>query len=636
MGKYQLVRRLATGGMAEVFLAKAAGPMGFEKELVVKRILPHLAEDPRFVEMFLTEAKLAARLNHGNVVQIFDFGEQEDAYFIAMEYVEGLNLKNLAKRAFQLGTPISYPLIARIVALACEGLAYAHELLDVQSGTPLGVIHRDISTDNILVSLTGGVKVVDFGIAKAANVAQQTQGGVLKGKLSYLPPEYLLGSPIEPRADIYALGVVLYELIAGRKPFVAESEAQLVQTIIRGQPADLRTLRTDAPAALVQIIERALHKNREARYASCRQMQADLERFLFQCGEPVGALQIAELVKAMTAASSGRSISREALPAAPESKVLSSATTRPLRPPPSLATTTSPQEDTLLTPTPFPDTTQEDEELARLVSRRRWHWPVALIATLLIVVGVAIHHASGDAAPLAAGASDSPAQPQAVLPTERLPTPPSDASPPSPAEPAPQAPPAENAQLHDAASSDAPKALKAEAPPDSGPSQVQAPSAPTPVPEVTPAAPPVPKAVPAGPPKLTVTSDPPGLIRINNGRACKTPCERKVPPGLTRIEVRGTFRQHQFNKALTLQLAAGEEHVEPVVFRLGRVHVQGQPAGMKVLSLDDESLDDDGSVQTYEGMHDLRLVSPSTDKTQAARCEVKEGSKVCMVVQADN
>jgi serine/threonine protein kinase len=630
MGKYQLVRRLATGGMAEVFLAKAAGPMGFEKELVVKRILPHLAEDPRFVEMFLTEAKLAARLNHGNVVQIFDFGEQEDAYFIAMEYVEGLNLKTLSQRAFQRGTPIPYPLVARIVSLACEGVAYAHELLDSQSGNPLGVIHRDISTDNILVSMTGGVKVVDFGIAKAANVGQQTQGGVIKGKLSYLPPEYLQGSPIELRADIYALGVVLYELIAGRKPFVAENEAQLVQVIIRGQPTDIRTLRADVPAALVQVIERALQKNREARYASCRQMQADLERFLFQCGEPMGALQIAELAKAMAAvapgASSGRSLSREALPAVPDSRAPSlQQTTKPLRPVPSSEASTSPQEDTLVTPTPFPDTTQEDEELARLVARRRWHWPVALIGSLLLVAGGAVHHASRDTAPLASENSPSPAQPQAALPDERASAPTPAASPPSLVEPVPQAPPVATAQPQEVARSDAPKVLNAEAPKDAPPAETQA----------QPTVPSVQAAVPPSRAKLTVTSDLPAKIWINNGPACKkNPCEQNVAPGSTRIEVRGKIRQRQFNKVLTIQLAAGEDHVEPISFRLGRVQVQGQPSGMKVLSLDEESLDTDDWVKTYEGTHTLVLVSSSTGKTYPAECEVKAGAKVCMVVQA--
>lgn len=299
MGKYQLIRKLATGGMAEVFLAKAAGPMGFEKTLVVKRILPHLVEDPAFVEMFLGEAKLAAQLNHANLVQIFDFGTEGGAYFIAMEHVDGLDLRTLSRRALHRGSPLSFPVAARILALSCEGLAYAHELVDPESHQPLGLIHRDISPDNILVSKTGGVKVLDFGIAKAANVGHRTASGVLKGKVSYMAPEYLRGEHIDARADVYALGVVLFELVAGRKPFQADNEVLVIQSILQDPIPDVNTLRPGVPEALVRIIQKALAKRSTERYQSCRELQMDLDRFLFWYGDPVGALQIAELVKAM-------------------------------------------------------------------------------------------------------------------------------------------------------------------------------------------------------------------------------------------------------------------------------------------------------------------------------------------------
>ncbi|HLK99636.1 MAG TPA: serine/threonine-protein kinase, partial [Myxococcaceae bacterium] len=215
LGKYQLIRKLATGGMAEVFLAKAAGPMGFEKTLVVKRILPHLAEDPAFVEMFLSEAKLAAQLNHPNIVQIFDFGEADDAYFLAMEFIDGPNLRVLLKRASQQGVALPPAVCARLIATACEGLAFAHDFADPGTGELLGLIHRDISPDNVLVSRQGAVKVVDFGIAKAAGQSHKTRSGVIKGKLSYMPPEQLRAKQLDRRADVYALGVVLYELLTG-------------------------------------------------------------------------------------------------------------------------------------------------------------------------------------------------------------------------------------------------------------------------------------------------------------------------------------------------------------------------------------------------------------------------------------
>src|SRR5262249_50712332 len=160
---------LGHGGMATVYRARAAGPMGFEKTLVVKCILPNLAQDPQFVEMFLSEAKLAAQLNHPNIIHIFDFGEAEGAYYIAMEYIDGPNLRALMRRAQSLSRPLPLPLCAKIISAACEGLAYAHEFSDPQTGEPLHLIHRDVSPDNILLARNGTVKLVDFGIAKAAN-----------------------------------------------------------------------------------------------------------------------------------------------------------------------------------------------------------------------------------------------------------------------------------------------------------------------------------------------------------------------------------------------------------------------------------------------------------------------------------
>ncbi|WP_224245553.1 serine/threonine protein kinase [Hyalangium gracile] len=618
MGKYQLVRRLATGGMAEVFLAKAAGPMGFEKELVVKRILPHLAEDPQFVEMFLSEAKLAARLNHGNVVQIFDFGEQEDSYFIAMEYVEGLDLRTLSKRALQRGTPISYPLITRIVSLACEGLAYAHELVEPQSGQSIGFIHRDISTDNILVSKTGGVKVVDFGIAKAANVGQQTRTGVLKGKLAYMPPEYLLGTPIDLRADIYALGVVLYELIAGRKPFVAESEAVLAQLIVQEPPPDIRTLRSGVPAPLVHVLGRALHKDREARYSSCRQMQVDLERFLFQCSEPVGALQIAELVKALFAveASPKRRPSKDISGVALSTgRPVSHGLTRPQRAGPPIAALlplraepealpapetegpTEPLERSRITPASREDA--EVEEVLRLVSRSRWHWPVALAVGLLVILaGVSFasfstpERSSEDSASVAA--------------REPLPEPPvAPAVEPSLPEPRalPVAPPAE--------------------PSDGAEGRSETP--------VTQPAPPADVST-SGTAKLVllrVDASLPAQVWIDGTRKGPTPWEGSLKPGFHRIEIDGEEEGKQFNQVKSVRLVAGRY---PTIFfpiQRAKVLVRGKPNDMKVLLLDGQPLEGSGEVDVYEGWHLLKLQHTPTGKIYFTECEAKAEERLC-------
>jgi serine/threonine protein kinase len=262
--------------MAEVFLAKAEGLMGFEKTLVLKRILPHLAEDPGFVEMFLSEARLAARLNHPHIVQIFDFGEAHGQYFLAMEYIDGPNLRVLIQRASERGMALPPAVCARLVAHACEGLAFAHDFADPETGQPLELIHRDISPDNILLSRQGTVKVVDFGIAKAAGQSHRTQTGVIKGKLAYMPPEQVRASPLDRRVDVYALGVVLYELLTGSKPFDAPTDASMMQAILFEPLVPAGERRSDLPQATEQILERALAKERENRYPDCATFQADL------------------------------------------------------------------------------------------------------------------------------------------------------------------------------------------------------------------------------------------------------------------------------------------------------------------------------------------------------------------------
>lgn len=294
IGKYQLVRKLASGGMAEVFLAKAAGPRGFEKTLVLKRILPHLAEDPAFVEMFLGEARLAAQLEHPNIVQIFDFGEAEGSFFLAMEFIDGPNLRKLVKRAAEEALPPAF--CAKVVAAAAEGLAYAHEFRDVETGEPLGLIHRDVSPDNILVSRQGAVKVVDFGIAKVAGQGHRTLTGVVKGKVAYMPPEQLQAKGMDRRVDVYALGVVLYELLTGKRPFDATTDVSVMQAILFESFIPVAQRRPDLPVALQQVLDKALAKDRERRYADCRALQDDLERFVLSTGEPVGAYQIAQRI----------------------------------------------------------------------------------------------------------------------------------------------------------------------------------------------------------------------------------------------------------------------------------------------------------------------------------------------------
>ncbi|NVJ26234.1 serine/threonine protein kinase, partial [Myxococcus sp. AM011] len=346
VGKYQLVRKLATGGMAEVYLAKAAGPMGFEKTLVLKRILPHLAEDPAFVEMFLGEARLAAQLEHPNIVQIFDFGEADGSYFLAMEFIDGPTLRRLVKRAAE--QPLPPMMCAKLVSLAAEGLAFAHDFCDATTGEPLGLIHRDVSPDNILVSRQGAVKVVDFGVAKVAGQGHRTQTGVAKGKVSYMPPEQLRTKPLDKRVDVYALGVVLYELLTGRRPFDATTEASTMQAILFEPFIPAVERRPDLPVALQKVLDLALAKERDARYPDCRALQMDLERFLLTSGESVGAYQLSQFVAKLGAEGvSG--------PVVPSPGLMAGAT--PVKPgsmPKSMASPPPPPVDSTSPTTPMP------------------------------------------------------------------------------------------------------------------------------------------------------------------------------------------------------------------------------------------------------------------------------------------
>jgi serine/threonine-protein kinase len=305
VGKYQLVSKLATGGMAEVFLAKVAGPMGFEKTLVLKRILPHLAEDSQFVRMFFTEARVAAQLNHPHIVQTFDFGQAEGTYYLAMEHIDGPDLRTLSARATQAGEQLPPAFCAKLISAACEGLAFAHDFVDPSTGWHLEIIHRDISPDNLLLSRQGTLKIVDFGIAKATNQNHKTQAGLIKGKIAYMPPEQLQGQPLDRRADVYALGVVLYELLTGKYPFEASTDVSMMQAILFEPLIPVASRRPDLPEALFHILERALAKVREQRYPDCVTFQSDLERFILSTGQPMGARELAQWVERLCPRSTG-------------------------------------------------------------------------------------------------------------------------------------------------------------------------------------------------------------------------------------------------------------------------------------------------------------------------------------------
>lgn len=280
-GRFQILRKLATGGMAEIFLARQTGMEGLERLVVVKRILPHRARDAEFVTMFLDEARIVAGLNHPNVAQIYDLGKEEETFFLVMEYVRGPDLGKLLDTIYESGgRGLPLRIALPIIIGTCEALHYIHEKRD-ESGMPLGIVHRDINPQNVVVSYEGAVKLIDFGIAKAKTKVYETRTGVIKGTYGYMAPEQLTRkAPIDRRSDVFALGVLLYESILGVHPFEASDEVALLGHIVRGDYKRPRAVRADFPEELERVILGCLTPRPEQRIPDARTVQEHLEEFM--------------------------------------------------------------------------------------------------------------------------------------------------------------------------------------------------------------------------------------------------------------------------------------------------------------------------------------------------------------------
>jgi tRNA A-37 threonylcarbamoyl transferase component Bud32 len=272
--------------------------MGFDKLAVIKRLRPGLADEESFRDMFLDEARLAARLNHPNVVHTYEVGEHDGVYFIAMEYLEGQPLNAIAREAEKRGTPLSADMSARIISDALAGLHHAHTLTDFD-GRPLGIIHRDISPHNLFVTYEGTTKVVDFGIAKAALSSSQTEVGVLKGKVAYMSPEQATGSAIDARSDVFAMGICLWEMLTQKRLMTGDSAASTIHRLLTVNVPSVSTFRHDVPQSLDAIVECALQKDPDRRFASALAMREAIEAYLASTGRAVRTEEIGETVGAM-------------------------------------------------------------------------------------------------------------------------------------------------------------------------------------------------------------------------------------------------------------------------------------------------------------------------------------------------
>ena len=289
-GRYTLICRLASGGMANLYLAQLSGKEGFEKLVAIKRIHEHLSEEQDFIRMFIDEARLVSRISHPNVAQVIELDRFEETHFIAMEYVDGEGLHALLRR-----TKPKLPLIARIIAHTAAGLHAAHELQD-QKGNPMGVVHRDVSPQNILISYQGAVKVVDFGVARARGNLHETNIGTVKGKLAYMSPEQVQSGPVDRRSDVFALGIVLYEATTFRRLFKGETEVETMRNVVESAITPPTEVRPDYPAELEKIVMTALQRDRTKRYQSAEELQAALEMYIMGSGSLVLASALGKLM----------------------------------------------------------------------------------------------------------------------------------------------------------------------------------------------------------------------------------------------------------------------------------------------------------------------------------------------------
>src|SRR6202012_2242858 len=294
--RYRVIERLEAGGMAEVFRAESEGLQGFRKQVAIKRVLPHLSSKKKFISMFLDEARLSAQLSHSNCVQVFDIGVGDAAFFIVMEFVDGANLKAIIEHLRKAGRDFPVEAAVHISLELCKGLAYAHELTD-PNGVPLYIVHRDMSPPNVLVTKHGEIKIVDFGLAKANSQLEKSEPGIIKGKFSYLSPEAAMGQDVDARTDVFAVGIILWELLAGQRLFLGDTDFQTVKKVQAAQVPSITAINKKVPPELERIIVRSLARDPNQRYRTARDLGLDLSKFIFKNAVPVSTFDVASLVQ---------------------------------------------------------------------------------------------------------------------------------------------------------------------------------------------------------------------------------------------------------------------------------------------------------------------------------------------------
>jgi tRNA A-37 threonylcarbamoyl transferase component Bud32 len=417
-GKYEIITHLASGGMADIFLCRARGIQGFEKLAIIKRVRQDRAFDKKMVDLFLDEARLAASLQHPNIVQVFEFGIVDGSYFLAMQYVHGEDVHALLKRMRESGETLPLPEVLAIVVGVCQGLHYAHECEGL-NGRALGIVHRDISPSNVLISYDGAVLITDFGIAKATSRSSETTTGTVRGKLAYMSPEQCRGLPLDRRSDIFAIGTLLHELSTGKPLFGATSDFDVMKAIVEDPVRAPSAQVPGYPSELDRIVLKALARDPAHRYASARELQLDIERFAVEHKMPISSARLAGLMQERFADRIAGWRERVALDGAARASMA-----RP------------PSAEVEIVPAGATATVVD----APIAARTRKHSRVALIATAAAAAAIAVvaqrqlassHAAAAPVATSAAAPASTAAAPASPSPT---------LTPPSVALPSPAAP----------------------------------------------------------------------------------------------------------------------------------------------------------------------------------------------------
>jgi eukaryotic-like serine/threonine-protein kinase len=354
--RYRVLRKIASGGMAEIYLALQQGVEGFQKQVVLKRILPALAADPSFVRMLVDEAHIASTLNHSNLVQVLDLRHSGSEYFLVLEFVDGWSLEQVRRRALKAKLKLPLPLALTIVGALCRALAYVHSRS--RDGRSLGIVHRDVTPQNVLLSAEGEVKLADFGIAKAMGKREKSATGVIKGKFAYMSPEQASGEELDHRSDLFSVGTVLYLLTTGKKPFEGATDLDLIMQVRKGRYEKPSSFVRDFNPDVERFIARALRTNRNTRWQTADQMADRIDAILAKLGQPSGPAPLKRWLESLVARDGVRSAAHDEQPAGAanptpgvtrdlelepvtivdETEDRATAAERPERPPPTAAT----------------------------------------------------------------------------------------------------------------------------------------------------------------------------------------------------------------------------------------------------------------------------------------------------------